>query len=134
MANATGFGIGLEKWFEQAVGSGPTGGGTVAVKKIALEVLTRVVLKTPVQSGRARGNWFVTINEPDMSVADQVDPTGRLAIGEGTSVITAMPSAQTVIIQNNLPYIGKLESGSSQQAPVGMVAVTIAEIKAGLSK
>lgn len=36
---------------------------------------------------------------------------------------------QTLYIANGLPYIERLEQGSSTQAPRGMVMITIAELK-----
>lgn len=94
------------------------------VRKVALDVHTRVSQKTPVDTGRARANWNVSPGTPDRSVSESTSsqmPSLRKGDGEGPIYIT-----------NSLPYIGKLEDGSSTQAPSGMVATTMAEVEAGI--
>jgi hypothetical protein len=99
-------------------------------KRIVLEALERIVLKTPVDTGRARGNWQVTINElPSGEVS--VTETGTSGTGfTDTAVLTNLVPYQIVYITNNVPYIVYLEGGSSPQAPQGMVAITINELVA----
>jgi hypothetical protein len=99
-----------------------------ATKKIAMEILSRVVLKSPVDTGRFRGNWTVSLNTPDLGITDGVDPSGGATIARGSSVITGMREPRVIYVSNNLPYAQRLEEGSSKQAPAGMVAVTLAEL------
>lgn len=103
------------------------------VKKIAFLVLKGVVLKTPVDTGRARSNWLVTVNgqaqgtiEIDKLTAEQAS---NFALDKGIPVINNSKPFSTITITNNLPYIGVLEFGSSDQAPKGMLRVTISEIQ-----
>ena len=42
-------------------------------KKIVLEALKRIVERTPVDTGRARGNWQVTIGTPARGVVEDSD-------------------------------------------------------------
>lgn len=128
--NARTFTLELEKWFKDEVEDRIV----LITRMIGLEVLKRVILKTPVDTGRARGNWFVAIGAPDTRVTDNTDKTGAATINSGQAVITGLTQAQAVYITNNLPYIGRLENGHSQQAPAGMVAVTMAELEAFFSK
>ena len=102
------------------------------IRAVTLEALNRIVLKTPVNSGRARGNWNVLIGtDGEEDAAESDDKTGTEAISRGGDVIgdyareTGFP---VISIYNNLPYIGRLEDGYSNQAPVGMVATTAAEL------
>jgi hypothetical protein len=98
------------------------------VRKIALDVLVRVVKRTPVDTGRARANWQTTVGQMADGEVDSTDPTGGESIGKGATEIESWdPSKAAVFLTNNVPYIGYLESGSSQQAPAGMVAVTLSE-------
>ncbi len=94
------------------------------VRKVALDVHNRVSEKTPVDTGRARGNWNVKAGSPDLST----DNTGL------SSVLTLKKGDgnKPIYITNNLPYAQKLEDGHSKQAPAGMVALTMAEIDAGI--
>lgn len=98
-------------------------------RKIVIEALRRVVLKTPVDTGRARGNWIVSVGSIDTSTRDVADPSGDKVISEGRKVLASIGFAQVVWISNSLDYIVFLEDGSSKQAPNGMVKVTLAELE-----
>jgi len=130
MANAREFSISLDKWFEDEV----EGRLLQVTRMIGIEVLKRVILKTPVDTGRARGNWFVSIGAASDAADGAEDKSGQRSINAGSAVITGLTKAQSIYLVNNLPYIGALENGHSSQAPVGMVAVTIAEIEAFFAK
>ncbi len=99
------------------------------VQKISMEALSRVVLKTPVDTGRARGSWTVSVGTPDSSDPERVDPGGQQSISEGSGRIGGVREPDVIYVQSNLPYIEVLEGGHSQQAPNGMVALTVAEIE-----
>ena len=94
--------------------------------KIAIQALRGVVLKTPVDTGRARGNWQIGENPPEIA---RLDPAGALAIADGTAGILRAAAFDVITIANNLPYILGLEEGRSRQAPAGMVGLTLAEIE-----
>ena len=108
------------------------------VRKICLDLLTGIVLKTPVDTGRARANWFTSIGSPSGNVTASTDPSGSSAISSGLSAISKA-TGNVLWITNNLPYIYRLEFGTyndgpktvggfSRQAPAGMVRVTINDI------
>lgn len=97
-------------------------------KKIALEVLARLVLKTPVDTGRARGNWQVTLEQPARSIVNKESKTGKESIGEGGARIAQLRDFGVIFITNNLPYIEPLERGHSKQARAGMLGPTINEL------
>lgn len=99
-------------------------------KKIALDALRSIVLRTPVDTGRARGNWQVTIDVPAEGVMDEVDGGGMATVSKGTGALGGLGPYRVVWLTNNVPYIGELEKGSSTQAPTGMVALTITEMRA----
>lgn len=124
------FSLELDKWFKDEVEDKIV----QITRMIGLEALKRVILKTPVDTGRARGNWFVAIGSPSSAANGKADKPGQTTIDAGSAVITGLTEAQAVWITNNLPYIGRLENGYSQQAPAGMVAVTMAELEAFFAK
>lgn len=98
-------------------------------KKIVFEALSRLVNKTPVDLGRARGNWQVTINEPAQDYFWDNWLTDPLI--EGLAELGELGLFQVVYITNNIPYIEALEGGHSQvQAPEGMLGPTISELEA----
>lgn len=94
---------------------------------IGLKVLRGVVLKTPVDTGRARSNWQLSINIPKTDVKKT---TNNTAVADGNNTLRTIKLGEDIYITNNLPYIGRLERGHSKQAPRGMVALTLAEIEA----
>jgi hypothetical protein len=95
-------------------------------KKVAMQVLEGVVNMTPVDTGRARGNWMVTLGQPTTTFDwETKDKAGGETIAHGTQMIQQIVKPGAVYITNNLPYIVGLEKGRSGQAPSGMVAVTL---------
>lgn len=98
-------------------------------RKIALQALQGLVLKTPVDTGRARANWQVTLDEPAGGTLEATDPSGGGTIAGGAATIGAVEPYGSIWITNNLPYIEELEDGHSDQAPNGMLAVTLAELR-----
>lgn len=87
------------------------------------------VRKTPVDTGRARGNWQISVGQPAQEI-DRLDSKKKGSEPAFSKVEkTKMDKAdgdEDIYISNNLPYIGKLEYGYSKQAPQGMVGVTVA--------
>lgn len=105
--------------------------GRVIFRKIALDLDARIVLGTPVDTGRARGNWFPSINTPssrvDLSASDK---SGGSAISAAQGIVTVADLGDTIWFTNNLPYILPLENGHSKQAPIGMVDVNLNAVAA----
>jgi hypothetical protein len=101
---------------------------STATRAISLRVLSGVVLRTPVDTGRARANWQVDVGAGKSGEVEAEDKGGGGTITAGGSVIARQRDFQQVALTNNLPYIEKLEGGSSKQAPgpasiVGMTLV-----------
>ena len=102
----------------------------LVLQKVAMEALTRLVMKTPVDSGRARGNWQVTWGSPSTEYdSDKTDDKGSGTIWEGADTIADAPRYGVIWISNNVPYIERLENGWSGQAPNGMAQLTVDELK-----
>ena len=120
------------------------------VRTVGLKALRGVVMMTPVGNpdlwtrpappgyvgGRARANWQVTTGSPGGGILENVDPSGNGTIRNGTAAMTVVwqePFFGRITLFNNLPYIEALEHGHSTQAANGMVAVTLANIRAELA-
>ena len=128
----------------------------VAVRKIAFEAFKRVILKTPVDTGRARANWGVAVGQPNMVMkVTEGDKTGTITLTKAKDGVWSWLCQGSIFLTNNLPYIGVLEyggypnppkvgtimkgkkfgeirsvNGFSRQAPNGMVRVTVEEMRA----
>lgn len=98
------------------------------VRAIALIVDETLVNTTPVKSGRARSNWNPSLNTPDGTIRE---PGQKPSIDP---INAAYRITDTILISNNLPYIKKLNSGSSKQAPAGFVDAALARGKRAVKK
>lgn len=96
----------------------------------ALQITEKVITRTPVDTGRARGNWNASIDSADESVNQGA--TQSTAQGKATSTAGGLSLGDTFYLTNGLPYISKLEYGSSGQAPNGIVRLTVDEFNAAL--
>lgn len=105
------------------------GNAELAARKVVIEVVNSLVLKSPVDTGRFRANWNISYGTPVQTISDATDKSGSGAIQRGTAVGLTFPIGQTVWITNALPYALPLEYGSSKQAPNGMVRRTQAEFQ-----
>lgn len=97
---------------------------TQRVRVIAMAMLNEIVLRSPVDTGRFRGNNIVSVGSPVYTSTVNVDPTGGETINRGLSAMTGLEPFTQVFIQNNLPYAVPLEDGHSKQAPAGIYAVS----------
>lgn len=118
--------------------------GDALTRKLCLEVTKRVVMRTPVDTGRLRANWQATLNIPAAGEITLTDPSGTSTISKASAVAQRAPGNVFWLV-NNLPYAQVAEyglwgtgdgatnkttrDGYSVQAPYGMVRVTLDEIK-----
>lgn len=107
------------------------------VRGVYFAGLNNIVKETPVDEGRARNNWFLTVGAPSNRT------TTSASIGGGGSLSQAAKIPKdvlnnTIYFTNNLPYISLLEyggypipggdlttNGFSKQAPNGWVRATV---------
>ena len=104
---------------------------SVVHRKIGLDILTGVVLKTPVDTGRARGGWQASVETFNEDELGKEDKSGSSTISSGSTAIAKVRLGQTIYIFNNVSYIVALEKGHSKQAPSGMLSRTLQEIGRG---
>lgn len=109
-----------------------------AVREVVFEISARLIYRSPVKTGRFRGNWFYSLDSADRSTTSELVADaaaiyqGGAAAAFSTTInkLGAMPTAAAGHVhrlQNNLPYAWPLEYGHSKQAPNGMVGLTVAE-------
>lgn len=108
-------------------------------RELGLTLLDRVMKRTPVDTGNARGNWNASEDYPDHKVWDRgkSDPAGfgendADALRRGSIVIGdwEMSKGTPLYVSNAVPYIVPLEEGHSKQSPAGWVRLTVVEMKA----
>lgn len=93
-----------------------------------IDFFSGTINDTPVDTGRARGNWVTSVDNPAQGEIDREDKGGTAAIAE---VVAKTPegAGQETFLSNSLPYIEELEYGSSQQAPNGMARRNLARVQ-----
>lgn len=96
---------------------------------VALKMTSRVILRTPVDTGRLRGNWQVGLNSRPQDLLTAPDKSGRGTTAKAQTTIGRAKARDRISIMNNLPYANPIEDGSSKQAPQGMVKVTVKEFR-----
>jgi hypothetical protein len=90
------------------------------------EAQTTVILYTPLDTGRAKGNWFVSVRAPVTTYDwNRYSPSGASQIAENRKNLKNWRPDDTIYIRNNLPYIEKLNRGGSQQAPAAFVEKSV---------
>lgn len=99
------------------------------VRGTLLDLSRRVILRTAVDTGRARGNWQVSYGSPEAGVLQREDKSGQATIAE-VAQQTELAGGNVWFLTNNVPYISRLEfEGWSNQSPNGMVRVSLAELQ-----
>jgi hypothetical protein len=99
----------------------------LVVRRSALEIMNGLVQKSPVDTGRFQGNWQVGIGGVNALTSSDADKAGASAIGRTNVAVQTFKPGQTIYLTNSLPYAQRLEYGYSQQAPGGMVRLTVVE-------
>ena len=123
MANAKQFSIDLTRWGnslekEQA---------PKFIRKIALDLLKKITVKSPVKTGRFKANWMTGIGGADETTTES---TVDDAVMRGSIILSAYRDLKQIHISNNLPYAAALEHGHSMQAPLGVAEISVEEIEA----
>jgi hypothetical protein len=125
------------------------------VRKISFEAFSRIILRTPVDTGRARANWGIGLLAPNTTLlVESEDKSGTATLQKTAAGVESWACTGSIFLTNNLPYIGVLEyggypnppkvgtrikgkkfgsiksvNGYSLQAPQGMVRITVTEME-----
>lgn len=98
----------------------------VVAQKLTIDGWGKLVKRTPVDTGRARASWAISVSEPysgpPLLPGNYTEPNAP--------DVSAIDGTTAIFITSNLPYMEALEEGHSGQAPHGMVRISIAEIAA----
>ena len=103
------------------------------IKAVVIETFRRFIMRTPVHTGRARGNWQIEINRPASGTVEA--SLWNSVFERGSAKLAQIPPFSIVHVTNNVEYVYYLEyTRRSSQHPEGMVEITLQEIKTWLSK
>ena len=99
-------------------------------KKITGDMLTTVILATPIDTSAARQNWRVGVDSVNTLVDEnETDGSGQGAISKGIRTIQAGGGIGKVVnISNGIKYIARLNDGYSMQAPKNFVQISFMNV------
>lgn len=111
-------------------------------RAIALELYGSIIKDTPVDTGRARGNWQASLDQP---IETQSFDNEAGAVAKLETTVAGFKTGGIIWLSNNLPYIWALEFGGygrgegatnkttrdgySVQAPYGMVRKNVTRVR-----
>ena len=98
-------------------------------RELVIESGTSVIRLSPVDTGRFKGNWQFTVGAPSNQSIDTFDKAGHETIATLVAEVSKLEAGQVAYIVNNLVYGVPLEYGHSDQAPAGMVQITLARFQ-----
>lgn len=118
----------------------------VILKKFAFDLIAKIIRKTPVDMGRARGGWIpgleglragmsktieINVQSGSKNFSQEAFIDGQKKGSFVNNLNTPWPQAKWVEIINGVEYLIFLEYGHSQQAPFGMIRLSMREIRKG---
>jgi hypothetical protein len=119
---------------------------TRVVRATSKRALKALVYATPVDEGVARSNWRVGVGAAPTAFIKAYAPGKKLGLGERGNANAAIAAGfakietvrgvsgrggglkKAVYIANNAPYIERLNSGYSSQAPAGFIEIALSEV------
>ena len=118
------FGVDVSKFVERA------GDNIDQVnRKVALDMLTDIVLNTPVDTGRARGSWTIGGNALPTVYNKAKDKGGDKTIKRAAAKLERVKAGGSIFIATNLEYMPPLEYVWSKQSPSGMVRIAVRKFR-----
>lgn len=96
----------------------------------ALNVYNKVTNKSPVDTGQFQANWNITPGkEADLTYHEDFsrNDSPSKSTAEAAKAIDGLKPFEAVSISNNLDYAGSLERGHSNQAPLGVLGLSLDE-------
>lgn len=89
------------------------------VSKMVTTIVEEVAPNTPIDTGQAQSNWmtFIGTATPYYKANMQFNSAAAESIAMAHRVMKSWNGYGDIHIVNNVPYISKLNAGSSQQAP-----------------
>ena len=101
----------------------------------AMVIVSDLAYSTPVDTSQALSSWIVSLDDPSVatvqggyftgSEGSTQDESAQQTIDAAQTVLTQKKPGQPIFITNNQPYIKRLNSGYSKQAPAGFVERSI---------
>jgi hypothetical protein len=100
-----------------------------ALQQTSLDAISRMIDRTPVDTGAAKAHWFARGTPTESFDKDKTDKSGNSTKARAKRDLKQVRIGDRVYLVNSAPYFIFLERGTSDQAPSGVVAITLAELQ-----
>jgi hypothetical protein len=100
-------------------------------RAVGIKLFSAVILDTPVDTGRLRGNWQASIETPNFNRNSAGDKGGGDAVLRVVSTAMQLEGEESFILTNSLPYAYRIEylGWSHTKAPRGMVQKNVTRFR-----
>lgn len=105
-----------------------------AIAMTAIRLGTNIIERTPIDTGRAKGNWLPAYGSADTDTSESRTASEAIAALSVKFTVAEVGRNSSIFITNSLPYVNRLEYGYSKQAPNGMVRLSVAEFREILTR
>lgn len=95
-----------------------------AYSSIMFDLANQIITMSPKDTGAFQANWLAALNSGDYTF-DKAKTNVSEADGRLTATLGSLTTDKNFFFTNSLPYAQKLEDGHSEQAPSGVVRITI---------
>ena len=104
------------------------------IRAITFALFREVIQRTPVDTGRLKGNWQASVGSPVTGTVTTTDKDGSSTVASMAAAIGGWGSK--TFLTNNLVYAHRIEwdGWSHTKSPQGMVRVSLARINAIVAK
>lgn len=93
------------------------------IQTVTNSLAMSAVTLSPVDTGRFKGNWQLTLNAPSTNSLIRYDREGSVTLHDIASKSNAIRIGDVIYLDNNVEYGQLLEDGHSKQSE-GMVRIT----------
>lgn len=116
------FELQIAKFVEKAQGN-----IELVLRKVSFQVFSQVVVMSPVDEGRFKSSWLVSVNAVPTGDPGTIDKSGAPSFARINAAVLQMKAGDFITMTSNLEYSRPLEYGHSKQAPAGMVRLTVSQ-------
>ena len=109
-------------------------GSEEVVRAAAISLFSEIIKRTPVDTGRLRGNWQASLESPATGKLSTVDKAGITSINKVKQKASEFKVNDIIYLTNNLEYAQYIENGTPHIIPFGMVKTTLRDFRATIKR
>ena len=116
----------MKKWIEKTKMK-----ADVAVRSATISISEEIIDRTPVDTGRLKGNWIPSTDAPNIKQTENKTP-----LISDVKYTASKSYGKVYYLVNSLPYARRIEyeGWSAVKAPQGMVRISVQNFREALKK